>query len=201
MAQPDYANFVAQVLAANSDFDCTSHSYCVINEKCKKVEKDLKDLKFLIDDTDYTVPPYGYLIEGYNGANCSIAVSYLGILQDSYVLGDTFIKNFYASFNYENKTVGLAVNAEGPTTYLPVLPWGAWLGIGLGGVLLIAGVILGICYYKGRGKPSGQKLTSDALLGEETDEMLRKTNPEIRISEAESDLLNVKVAHDTLVEE
>ena len=80
MAQPDYANFVAQVLAANSDFDCTSHSYCVINQKCKKVEADLQDLKFLIDGTDYTVPPYGYLIEGYNGANCSIAVSYLGIL-------------------------------------------------------------------------------------------------------------------------
>lgn len=31
-----------------------------------------------------------------------------------YVLGDTFIRNFYASFNYEKNTVGLAQSAYAP---------------------------------------------------------------------------------------
>jgi hypothetical protein len=68
------------VEAANSDFDCTSRDYCFVDKKCKKVEGDLEDLKFSLDGVKYKVPPYGYLIEGFNGVNCSIAVSYLGIL-------------------------------------------------------------------------------------------------------------------------
>lgn len=197
MAYPDYSNFVNQVTEANSDFDCTSQDYCFVKQKCKKVEGDLEDLVISLDGTQYRVPPYGYLIEGYGGVNCSIAVSYLGILQDSYVLGDTFIKNFYASFNYANKTIGLAQNSNGPVTYLPILPWGAWVGISLGGILVIAAIIVGVCYCKGRSTKSQPKVTSDALLGEETDDNMRQTKPEIIISDAEAGLLNVKLTHNS----
>lgn len=79
-------------------------------------------------------------------------MSYLGILQDSYVLGDAFIKNFYSSFNYQNLTISLALNSDGPVSYQPPLTWGAWLGISIAGVVFIALVVLGVFYCKGRGK-------------------------------------------------
>jgi len=112
-------------------------------------------------------------------------VSYLGILADSYVLGDTFIKNFYASFNYANKTIGLAENSNGPVSFLPPLTWGAWLGISLGGLMTIILIIVGIFYLKGRGKnsQSNQPEVSEALVAEEEED------------------LNVKIAHNTLIEQ
>jgi len=65
---------------------------------------------------------------------------------------------------------------------------------------VILAVIFGICYCKGRGKKETKLITSDALLGEESDNELRKTKPEVPISDAEQDLLNVKMSHDTEVE-
>ena len=184
MAYPDYQAFVAQVKAADKDFNCEG-MYCFVNKKCKKVEASLQDLRITLDQTVYSVPAYGYLIEGAGGANCSIQVSYLGILADSYVLGDTFIKNFYASFNYANKTIGLAENSNGPVSFLPPLTWGAWLGISLGGLMTIILIIVGIFYLKGRGKNSqpNQPEASEALVTEEEED------------------LNVKIAHNTLIEQ
>jgi hypothetical protein len=100
-------------------------------------------------------------------------------------------------------------------TFLPILPWGAWLGISIGGLLVIAAAIVGICYCKGRGKQTAAPTPeSETLLGEQTDdievkeqfdgtlfgeELLVKNVPEIKIPGAEADLLNVKIHQDTSV--
>ena len=174
MAHPDYLNFVSNVTNSgkySQKLDCTSKEYCYSKDiSCRKLEGELKDLVIKLDNTSYTVPAYGYLVEDFNGAQCAIAVSYLGILQDSYVLGDTFIKNFYATFNYQNMTVGLAQNSDGPTTYLPILVWYAWLGISIAGLVVIILIGVGVCYCRGRGK-KGLKTNNDALLGESDNEI------------------------------
>jgi len=68
----------------------------------------LEDLSFTIDDTLYTIPPIGYLTQGMGDGGCYAMVSYLPDSQDMYILGDTFIRNFYPIFNYDNFTVTLA---------------------------------------------------------------------------------------------
>jgi len=68
----------------------------------------LEDLSFTIDDTVYTIPPKGYLTTGANETGCYAMVSYLPDSQDMYILGDTFIRNFYPIFNYDDFTVTLA---------------------------------------------------------------------------------------------
>lgn len=156
-----------------------------------------------LDGVKYNVPSYGYLVEGFNGHTCGVAVSYLGILQDSYVLGDTFIKNFYATFNYQDNTVGLAQNANGPVTYLPLLPWYSWMFIALGGLLLIVLIVAGVFYVRGRGKAANKAvpITSEALLhepNEDTFEVEKETKvlltsvPDV---EDQSNQVNTKIAH------
>lgn len=54
----------------------------------------------------YIIPPMGYL--DMKADSCAAMVGYLPDNQDMYVLGDTFIRNFYPIFNYEDYTVTLA---------------------------------------------------------------------------------------------
>jgi ribose/xylose/arabinose/galactoside ABC-type transport system permease subunit len=51
-------------------------------------------------------------------------------------------------------TIGLAKNSNGPTSYLPILPWGAWFGISVSIVIFIVVVVLIILYLRGRSKSS-----------------------------------------------
>ena len=171
MALPDYQNFVAQVKKGGkraANFDCDSRAYCFTDVDCKRVENDLSDLVITLDSTDYSVPPYGYLLQDYaEGATCAIAVSYLGILQNQYVLGDTFIKNFYSTFNYETSTIGLAQNANGPVSYAPKIRWYGWFLIIVAVLLVIAAAVFGVCYYRGRGIQSSTTIntSSEGLIG------------------------------------
>jgi len=54
----------------------------------------------------------GLTIEGQD--KCIFAVSSIPDSQNMYVLGDTFIRNFYSVFNYSTYEVGLAVNTSAP---------------------------------------------------------------------------------------
>jgi hypothetical protein len=84
MAHPDYLNFVSNVTNSgkySAKLDCDSKEYCYSKDiSCRKLEGELKDLIIKLDNKSYTVPAYGYLVEDFNGAQCAIAVSYLGIL-------------------------------------------------------------------------------------------------------------------------
>ena len=84
----------------NDGFDC-SGSYCVsVYKPCGKFVDDLQDIVIKIDSTSYSIPPSGYLMDNLNGIKCSILVSSIKDSEGIYVLGDTFIRNFYSSFNY-----------------------------------------------------------------------------------------------------
>jgi len=51
---------------------------------------------------------------GIDNNECMIAVSWLPDSENMFVLGDTFIRNFYSIFNYEENKVGLAQSVYAP---------------------------------------------------------------------------------------
>ena len=63
--------------AYNSDF-----RYLDRQDKidCGTLEKEISDLVLNIDGTDYTIPPYGYLLQDFESHKCAVTVSYVGIL-------------------------------------------------------------------------------------------------------------------------
>jgi Eukaryotic aspartyl protease len=101
MAESDYKIFTTQVFLSTEDgFDC-SGSYCVsVYKPCDKFVEKLDDIIIYIDNFSYSIPPSGYLMDGLSGIKCSILVSSIQNKEGIYVLGDTFIRNFYSSFNY-----------------------------------------------------------------------------------------------------
>ena len=65
----------------------------------------------------FTIPPEGYVIndsELGTGYACVIAVSFLADSQGMYILGDTFLRNFYTTFNFGKDSVEFAISANAP---------------------------------------------------------------------------------------
>lgn len=101
MAYSDYQTFTGKLTSANSKLDCTSQKYCYSDsDSCTKLAKKFDDLVFYIDGIAYSVPASSYLYDGFNGHKCGVAVTYTGILDNKYVLGDAFIRNYFVTFNY-----------------------------------------------------------------------------------------------------
>ena len=121
------------------------------------LEKELSNLVLNIDGTDYTIPPYGYLLQDFESHKCAVAVSYVGILANQYVLGETFLRNFFVSFNYGNYTISLAQNVNAPKSFNISLAWWAILLIVLS-CLLIVGLIGAVSYYFWSKSKSSNKL-------------------------------------------
>lgn len=106
MAMQDYNNFVSAVTsesAVKDKLDC-SGKYCYSeNESCAWFESRLSSLQIALDQSTYTVPAYAYLAAGFNGHKCALTISYIdSFLNDRYILGDTFIKNYYMTFDYSS---------------------------------------------------------------------------------------------------
>ena len=61
------------------------------------------------------------MIEGDGTINpkCTVAVSYIGDFQGTYILGDTFLRTYIASFNYSDETITLGKNVNAPTKFEP----------------------------------------------------------------------------------
>ena len=66
------------------------------------------------------------------------------------MLGDVFIKNYYVTFNYEQNTIGMAQNANGPVSYNAGLRWWAIMLLCILGLAVLAAVFGGILYCRGR---------------------------------------------------
>jgi hypothetical protein len=80
----------------------------------------LSDLVIYIDNIPYTIPPAGYLMDNLNGFKCTILVGgsgscVLDVCDDTvYVLGDTFIRNYYTVLNFTSFEIGFAPTAFPP---------------------------------------------------------------------------------------
>ena len=69
----------------------------------------LSDIVITIDDTQYPIPPSGYMMDADD--MCQILVNAGPFVKDYWVLGATFIRNYYATFNYTGFTVTFAPTA------------------------------------------------------------------------------------------
>lgn len=100
LTKSDYQNFIAQVSEESSMIcDSTVYDFCYSKHKhCHEVAPYLKDLVIQIDNQNYTIPPSGYLLDHMSGTRCGIAIS--SIDYNLYILGDTFMRNFYTSFDF-----------------------------------------------------------------------------------------------------
>jgi len=58
---------------------------------------------------------------------CTIMVGYLNDSQGIYVLGDTFLRNFYTSFDLTNNQVRIAVSKNAPPGTLVYSELSFWL--------------------------------------------------------------------------
>lgn len=156
LPNPEFTNF--------KDFMVTKHTadglicaevdgimFCYFEGLCETKNQKFTDLVIQLEDTHgFRVPPTSYLLNKVNKDNkpyCSI-----GIQQSrdgDFHLGEVFMQNFYITFDYENKQIGINGNyiVEG----LPLKKFPLWA------IILIAvsvlAVILAIaifCYVRSR---------------------------------------------------
>ena len=66
---------------------------------CYEIVGQLQNITVKLDNTNYTIPPTGYVEDTTDGKKCQVMVG-TGGPSGTWVLGDTFIRNFYVSLNY-----------------------------------------------------------------------------------------------------
>lgn len=89
--------------------------YCVsYNKTCNEIVPYMKNLTIMMDGVQYTMPPAAYVLtpnpKMYK-EKCLIPVSPLPDSAGLAILGDTFIRNYYTSFDFDKNTVTFAPNA------------------------------------------------------------------------------------------
>ena len=73
---------------------------------------DLQDIQLKLDDTYYTIKPEAYT-SSFGDSKCNVLIWYREDLVESIILGNYFLQDFVASFDYEEGQIkfGLNVNA------------------------------------------------------------------------------------------
>jgi hypothetical protein len=88
------------------------------------------------------------LIADYATLKCSAFVSGMSGLSNKIILGDTFIRNFYLSFDYSTYEISIAPSANPPTFYTGLSGW-AIFGIVFACLVVFVGSIIAIaCLHR-----------------------------------------------------
>lgn len=121
LAKTDFKNFQSVIQNAGpnakASIVCRTlyYEYCFSSLPCSNFSSELLPLTIRLYDTEFVIPPAGYLLENTMNHQCVIAVSYISDSREMYILGEAFLRNFYAIFDYSTNTVQLAVNSNAPT--------------------------------------------------------------------------------------
>ena len=83
---------------------------CSVVGSCSTFWPDMPSISITLEDTVYTLPPQAYT-EDYEGS-CYLKVQGHSADQHLYVLGDTFFETFVPTFNIDDGTMTLALNAN-----------------------------------------------------------------------------------------
>jgi hypothetical protein len=128
-----------------------------ISKKCSELEKSLKNIDFFLEKQQYTISPRGYTInDPAPGIECMIAVDKYNYDRDAasqpIVLGDTFLRNFRATYDFNAVSVTLSVN---PVNHAGIQVIGLSSGgityiIAGSGVLLCLIAIMMCCIFCGK---------------------------------------------------
>ena len=120
LAKTDFKNFQQMIQDAGpnsrANIVCRTvlYEYCFSSLPCSNFTSELQPLTIRLENTNFVIPPAGYLLENTMNHQCVIAVSYISDGREMYILGETFLRNFYAVFDYTTNKVQLAVNANAP---------------------------------------------------------------------------------------
>ena len=90
------------------------YNYCFSNQPCSNFSSELSSITFKLSNTNYVIQPDGYLLSNTMGHTCVIAISYVSDSQNMYILGDTFIRNFYTVFDYQTNKVKFGISSNAP---------------------------------------------------------------------------------------
>jgi len=81
-----------------------------LNSDCSNKDS-LPDVTFTIDNVKYSVPPKIYVLESTTiGGKSTCTLGIQGAKTSNWILGDTFIRAWYAVFDHGSKKVGFAQN-------------------------------------------------------------------------------------------
>ena len=116
---------------------------------------------FTIDSVTYSIPPSGYL-SSEQGFGCTALIGQVADSTGFYILGDTFIRNFYITFNYEYLTVTIHNRPGSTDAGTAGLSTGAIWGIVLGVIFVIAfiAMITWFCLKKQKAKKTSRYVYS-----------------------------------------
>lgn len=111
LAKTDFKNFESVLLNSGpnskSSIVCRNllYEYCFSNLPCSNFSSELSPLRIRLENTIFVIPPEGYLLENTLNHQCVIAVSYISDSKEMYILGEAFLRNFYAVFDYSTNQV------------------------------------------------------------------------------------------------
>jgi hypothetical protein len=113
----DYMKFKTRVQELPG-MDCNSLRICQSVQPCSFYLNKLDPITLRLDDADYTIPPAGYLLDIPMDVSfyyrCRVPISFIPDSMRMGLLGDTFLRNFYSSYDFSTESVSFGVNAANP---------------------------------------------------------------------------------------
>ena len=117
LGEEDYTDFVSVLAQSVPELDCESNVYCFSDDYyCDELTPRMKPLMINLQENYYTMPPEAYTFSSDNRYQnkCIVAVSMTSDAGGVYILGDTFLRNFVTTFDYEKNEMRLAININAP---------------------------------------------------------------------------------------
>ena len=87
----------------------------VSRKRCSDLFHVFSDLKFMLQNTQITIKPEGYLYHLGNQNDCFVGIQSIPDKYNQYRLGTVFLRNFYTGLDFENNMLVIGLN-KGTTT-------------------------------------------------------------------------------------
>jgi hypothetical protein len=152
LPKTDYNLFRSTIEAQNLGLTCTNE-YCYSDTKpCSTFVDQLHPLEIHIGQVMMTIPPSGYLLDNVL-AMCLLAVGTSGSDTQPFIFGDTFIRNYYTTFDYKKKIVSFAVSSNAPEGVKVERDFTGWVIFGIilsviAGVIILGAILIKIIQCK-----------------------------------------------------
>ena len=80
-------------------------------ETCGDLQKNLKPIEFMIQNTTFTITPRGYLYS--MDGHCYVGIEGIPNSLNQYRLGNVFLRSFYTVLDFDNDIIMLGLNVDG----------------------------------------------------------------------------------------
>lgn len=155
---------------------------------CDSFYSVMPNIVIQLDDVVFTLPPKAYLVDDILTFSCGVVIASTGDYSSPYIMGDTFMRNFYVTFDFKNEKMELAVSANAPRgvtmekkLWLKAVCWTAFALF----ILIIIICCLKSCYNKccREAKKKTIWIRSGTAIGGDGKNRLLEGNRDIVVSE------------------